>query len=70
MANQSSKRNEKSIKLPVQILTYTVYGSITWFLIWNMYYLLSEQISILHILLTFGISYLSLYCFKTVVKFL
>ena len=50
------------------ILTYTVYFITAWFLLWNMYYLLSEQISIWHMLLVMGVSYLNTFCLKNIIR--
>lgn len=68
MANNSAKKNEQSIRTTATILTWATYGLIGWFLFFNGFYLIGEQISIWHFILCLLVSGASYFCYKQIIK--
>lgn len=68
MANQSAKKNEKSIKSTVIYLQLAVFGSILWFVGYNSLKLISEEISIWSYLICAGLALISYGCYKQIMK--
>lgn len=68
MANASAKKNEQNIRTIATVLTWSIYGLIGWVMLFNSFYLVSEQVSIWHWLLCLLVSALSYFAYKQVMK--
>ena len=68
MANNSAKKNEKSMKSTVIYVQVVVFGLILWFMGFNTAYLLQESISIWSYLLCTVVSALSYGCYKQILR--
>lgn len=68
MANNSAKKNDKSIKAAVIWVQAGVFGTIVWFMAFNTAFLLSQDISIWNYLLCVLVSLASYGCYKQIMK--
>lgn len=68
MANQSAKKNEKSIRPIINIATMIVYGLIGFFSLIHGYYLLNYSISIFHFLAVLIVDATSYFCLNQIIK--
>ena len=50
-------------------MTVLVYGASVWLVLWNIYYLFSDQISIFHIVPCLIVAALNYYCLTTIVRY-
>ena len=68
MANNSAKRNEKSIKSTVIYVQMVVFGLILWFMAFNTAYIIDGSLSIWSYLLCLSVSALSYGCYKQILR--
>jgi hypothetical protein len=68
MANASAKKNEQNIRTIATVLTWSIYGLIGWVMLFNSFYLVSQEVSIWHWLLCLLVSVVSYFAYKQVMK--